>query len=69
MRWSGTNVQLLVRREPLRYNLSGDVGAVKAATNAAAAARRVGELISVTFCRDHTLREVERVLQVNGAPH
>jgi ethanolamine utilization protein EutM len=44
----------------------GDVGAVKAATDAgAAAARRVGELISVhVIPRPHT--EVERVLPHNG---
>jgi ethanolamine utilization protein EutM len=44
----------------------GDVGAVKAATDAgAAAARRVGELISVhVIPRPHG--EVERVLPVNG---
>ncbi len=46
--------------------LRGDVGAVKAATDAgAAAARRVGELISVhVIPRPHA--EVERVLPVNG---
>ena len=45
----------------------GDVGAVKAATDAgAAAARRVGELISVhVIPRPHA--EVERVLPVNGS--
>ena len=45
----------------------GDVGAVKAATDAgAAAARRVGELISVhVIPRPHA--EVERVLPVNAA--
>ena len=45
----------------------GDVAAVKAATDAgAAAARRVGELISVhVIPRPHA--EVERVLPVNGA--
>jgi len=44
----------------------GDVGAVKAATDAgAAAARRVGELISVhVIPRPHV--EVERVLPSNG---
>src|SRR5688500_19831894 len=44
----------------------GDVGAVKAATDAgAAAARRVGELISVhVIPRPHA--EVERVLPVDG---
>ncbi|MBL8149479.1 MAG: BMC domain-containing protein [Blastocatellia bacterium] len=44
----------------------GDVGAVKAATDAgAAAARRVGELISVhVIPRPHS--EVERVLADNG---
>src|SRR5467141_3369636 len=44
----------------------GDVGAVKAATDAgAAAARRVGELISVhVIPRPH--QEVERVLPVDG---
>ncbi len=44
----------------------GDVGAVKAATDAgAAAARRVGELISVhVIPRPHT--EVERVLPTGG---
>jgi len=44
----------------------GDVGAVKAATDAgAAAARRVGELISVhVIPRPHA--EVERVLSENG---
>lgn len=44
----------------------GDVGAVKAATDAgAAAARRVGELISVhVIPRPHA--EVERVLPANG---
>ena len=44
----------------------GDVGAVKAATDAgAAAARRVGELISVhVIPRPHV--EVERVLERNG---
>src|SRR2546430_14233749 len=44
----------------------GDVGAVKAATDAgAAAARRVGDLISVhVIPRPHA--EVERVLPVNG---
>jgi ethanolamine utilization protein EutM len=44
----------------------GDVGAVKAATDAgAAAARRVGELISVhVIPRPHS--EVERVLPVDG---
>ena len=44
----------------------GDVGAVKAATDAgAAAARRVGELVSVhVIPRPHA--EVERVLPVNG---
>src|SRR5687768_4059004 len=49
----------------------GDVGAVKAATDAgAAAARRVGELISVhVIPRPHV--EVERVLEDKGiaAPH
>ena len=47
----------------------GDVGAVKAATDAgAAAARRVGELVSVhVIPRPHT--EVDRILpQVPGAP-
>src|SRR5687768_6022470 len=46
--------------------IRGDVGAVKAATDAgAAAARRVGELISVhVIPRPHA--EVERVLPVNG---
>ena len=46
--------------------MRGDVGAVKAATDAgAAAARRVGELISVhVIPRPHA--EVERVLPVNG---
>jgi len=45
----------------------GDVGAVKAATDAgAAAARRVGELISVhVIPRPHS--EVERVLPKGGA--
>jgi ethanolamine utilization protein EutM len=45
----------------------GDVGAVKAATDAgAAAARRVGELISVhVIPRPHA--EVERVLPLNNA--
>jgi ethanolamine utilization protein EutM len=45
----------------------GDVGAVKAATDAgAAAARRVGELISVhVIPRPHS--EVERVLPKNGS--
>ena len=45
----------------------GDVGAVKAATDAgAAAARRVGELISVhVIPRPHA--EVERVLPVNNS--
>jgi ethanolamine utilization protein EutM len=45
----------------------GDVGAVKAATDAgAAAARRVGELVSVhVIPRPH--QEVERVLPKNGA--
>jgi ethanolamine utilization protein EutM len=45
----------------------GDVGAVKAATDAgAAAARRVGELISVhVIPRPHA--EVERVLPVGGS--
>jgi microcompartment protein CcmL/EutN len=44
----------------------GDVGAVKAATDAgAAAARRVGELISVhVIPRPHS--EVERVLEASG---
>ncbi len=44
----------------------GDVGAVKAATDAgAAAARRVGELVSVhVIPRPHS--EVERVLPQNG---
>src|SRR5215470_14430339 len=43
----------------------GDVGAVKAATDAgAAAARRVGELISVHVI-PHPHTEVERVLPVN----
>ena len=44
----------------------GDVGAVKAATDAgAAAARRVGELVSVhVIPRPHT--EVERILPKNG---
>lgn len=44
----------------------GDVGAVKAATDAgAAAARRVGELVSVhVIPRPHS--EVERVLPKNG---
>ena len=44
----------------------GDVGAVKAATDAgAAAARRVGELVSVhVIPRPHS--EVERVLPANG---
>jgi ethanolamine utilization protein EutM len=44
----------------------GDVGAVKAATDAgAAAARRVGELISVhVIPRPH--RELEQVLEANG---
>jgi microcompartment protein CcmL/EutN len=46
----------------------GDVGAIKAATDAgAAAARRVGELVSVhVIPRPHT--EVERVLPRAGAP-
>jgi microcompartment protein CcmL/EutN len=45
----------------------GDVGAVKAATDAgAAAARRVGELISVhVIPRPHN--ELERVLEASGA--
>src|SRR5216110_1254729 len=44
----------------------GDVGAVKAATDAgAAAARRVGELISVHVV-PRPQAEVERVLPVNG---
>ncbi len=44
----------------------GDVGAVKAATDAgAAAARRVGELISVHVI-PHPHTEVERVLPVNS---
>ena len=39
----------------------GDVGAVKAATDAEAAARRVGELVSVhVIPRPHT--EVEKIL-------
>ena len=44
----------------------GDVGAVKAATDAgAAAARRVGELVSVhVIPRPH--RELEQVLESNG---
>ena len=44
----------------------GDVGAVKAATDAgAAAARRVGELVSVhVIPRPHS--EVERILPKNG---
>jgi len=44
----------------------GDVGAVKAATDAgAAAARRVGELVSVhVIPRPHT--EVERALPITG---
>ena len=47
----------------------GDVGAVKAATDAgAAAARRVGELISVhVIPRPHA--DVERVLPRAGAPN
>ena len=46
----------------------GDVGAIKAATDAgAAAARRVGELISVhVIPRPHT--EVERILPGGSAP-
>jgi ethanolamine utilization protein EutM len=46
----------------------GDVGAVKAATDAgAAAARRVGELVSVhVIPRPHG--EVERVLPLSGTP-
>src|SRR5882757_8830527 len=46
--------------------IRGDVGAVKAATDAgAAAARRVGELVSVhVIPRPHS--EVERVLPANG---
>jgi ethanolamine utilization protein EutM len=46
----------------------GDVGAVKAATDAgAAAARRVGELVSVhVIPRPH--EEVEKVLPVLGKP-
>jgi microcompartment protein CcmL/EutN len=46
--------------------IRGDVGAVKAATDAgAAAARRVGELVSVhVIPRPHA--EVERVLPKNG---
>ena len=46
----------------------GDVGAIKAATDAgAAAARRVGELISVhVIPRPHA--EVERVLPKGAAP-
>jgi ethanolamine utilization protein EutM len=46
----------------------GDVGAVKAATDAgAAAARRVGELVSVhVIPRPHT--EVERILPRSAAP-
>jgi ethanolamine utilization protein EutM len=46
----------------------GDVGAIKAATDAgAAAARRVGELVSVhVIPRPHS--EVERVLPRPGAP-
>ena len=45
----------------------GDVGAVKAATDAgAAAARRVGELVSVhVIPRPHV--EVERILPLHGA--
>ena len=44
----------------------GDVGAVKAATDAgAAAARRVGELVSVhVIPRPH--RELEQILEANG---
>ena len=47
----------------------GDVGAVKAATDAgAAAARRVGELVSVhVIPRPHT--EVEKILQGQQRPH
>src|SRR5450432_3863953 len=47
-------------------SVRGDVGAVKAATDAgAAAARRVGELVSVhVIPRPHA--EVERVLPFNG---
>lgn len=46
----------------------GDVGAVKAATDAgAAAARRVGELLAVhVIPRPHT--EVERILPKAGSP-
>jgi ethanolamine utilization protein EutM len=59
------NVQLL-GKEYIVF-VRGDVGAVKAATDAgAAAARRVGELISVhVIPRPHA--EVERVLPVNGS--
>ena len=43
----------------------GDVGAVKAATDAGAAARRVGELVGVhVIPRPH--EEVERVLPTGG---
>jgi ethanolamine utilization protein EutM len=64
------NVQLwqgIYRRGIRTVFVRGDVGAVKAATDAgAAAARRVGELISVhVIPRPHA--EVERVLPVNGS--
>ena len=60
------NVQILGHREIggglVTVMVRGDVGAVKAATDAgAAAARRVGELVSVhVIPRPHT--EVERIL-------
>ena len=64
------NVQLLGKEYSgagyVTVFVRGDVGAVKAATDAgAAAARRVGELISVhVIPRPHA--EVERVLPVDG---
>ena len=49
-------------------HVRGDVGAVKAATDAgAAAARRVGELVSVhVIPRPH--QEVEKILPQEGPP-
>jgi ethanolamine utilization protein EutM len=64
------NVQIVGHREIggglVTVMVRGDVGAVKAATDAgAAAARRVGELVSVhVIPRPH--EEVEKVLPVGG---
>ena len=72
MRWSRPPTSILIGKEYIGAGYvtvlaRGDVGAVKAATDAgAAAARRVGELVSVhVIPRPHA--EVERVLPKAGA--